>query len=121
MHGDAHALNTLAVTGTGEDSYAEKDADKTRYKFVDPDGLFAERACDLAVPMRDWNQELLAGETLYLAQKRCNLMSELTNVDAHAIWQWGFIERVSTGLVLNELGQESESTAYLEVARRLSS
>ncbi len=106
VHGDAHALNALAVT----------DKDGTHYKFVDPDGLYAERACDLAVPMRDWNQELLAGDTMKMAHDRCELLSELTAVDATSIWQWGFIERVSTGLVLKEIGQVNESQAYLKVA-----
>ena len=59
---------------------------------------------------------LCAGDTLTLARKRCELLSELTDVDYSAIWQWGFIERVSTGLVLKEFGQEDESSAYLEVA-----
>ncbi len=112
VHGDAHTLNTLSVTHNDEPGAG-------RCKFVDPDGLFAERACDLAVPMRSWNPELLAGDTVKLARERCELLSELTAVDSRAIWHWGFIERVSTGLVLKELGQERESVAYLEVAQRL--
>jgi streptomycin 6-kinase len=112
VHGDAHSFNTLSVMNHGESNHG-------LYKFVDPDGLFAERACDLAVPMRGWNRELLAGNTFTLARERCELLSELTDVDDSAIWQWGFIERVSTGLVLNELGQEEESSAFLEVADRL--
>ena len=112
VHGDAHTLNTLCVTRNDEPG-------DEQYKFVDPDGLFAERACDLAVPMRSWNPQLLAGNTVKLARKRCDFLSELTTVDASAIWQWGFVERVSTGLVLKELGQDGESAAYLEVAQRL--
>lgn len=100
VHGDAHALNTLSVK---EDDASGCD----QYKFIDPDGLFAEPACDLAVPMRDWNQELLAGNTMKMAKGRCELLSELTAVDSRAIWQWGFVERVSTGLVLKEIGQVS--------------
>ncbi|MCZ6642933.1 MAG: hypothetical protein O7F71_15255 [Gammaproteobacteria bacterium] len=80
--------------------------------------LFAERACDLAVPMRSWNPELLAGDTVKLARERCELLSDLTAVDSPAVWQWGFIERVSKGLALKELGQEGGSLAYLEVAQR---
>jgi len=112
VHGDAHTSNMLAVSRNNESGDGP-------FKFVDPDGLFAERACDLAVPMRSWNPELLAGNTVRLAHKRCELLSELAAVESQAIWQWGFVERVSTGLVLRELGQEEESSAYLEVAQRL--
>jgi streptomycin 6-kinase len=43
IHGDAHAANTLAASSSRAPAGA-------RFKFVDPDGLFAERGCDLAVP-----------------------------------------------------------------------
>jgi streptomycin 6-kinase len=108
VHGDAHADNALTVGG-----------DRLRYKFVDPDGLFAEKACDLAVPMREWSEELLAGDTLRLAQTRCDLLAELTGVAARAIWQWGFIERVSTGLVLLQIGLKHEGVATLAVADQI--
>jgi len=55
-HGDAHAWNTLVVPGGGA----------RRFKFVDPDGLFVERAYDLAIPMREWGAELLAGDPVAL-------------------------------------------------------
>jgi streptomycin 6-kinase len=109
VHGDAHAHNTLL-----------SDPQTLRYKFIDPDGLFAEKACDLAVPMRDWSHELLAGDTLRLCRERCELLGELTKVAEQAIWQWGFIERVSTGLVLLEIGMKSEGVEMLAVADLLS-
>jgi streptomycin 6-kinase len=107
VHGDAHAYNTLQVIGSN------------RYKFVDPDGLFAERACDLAVPMREWNEILLAGDTALMARHRCQLLAELTGVEPEPIWQWGYIERVSTGLVCLEIGMRDEGLDYLTVAQRL--
>jgi streptomycin 6-kinase len=110
VHGDAHAHNTLL-----------SDPQTLLYKFIDPDGLFAEKACDLAVPMRDWSHELLAGDALRLCRERCELLAELTHVDARAIWQWGFIERVSTGLVLLEIGMKTEGVEMLAVADLLSS
>ncbi len=112
VHGDAHALNTLAVLGPD-------GAASGRYKFVDPDGLYAERACDLACPMRDWNEELLAGDTVALARRRCELLARLCSVDPEAIWQWGFVERVSTGLTLLQIGMQEEGVAYLAAADRL--
>jgi streptomycin 6-kinase len=119
VHGDAHANNTLLIDHLGDDLI--NDGEALRCKFIDPDGLFAEKACDLAVPMRDWSHELLAGDTLRLSKKRSELLAELTDVDEHAIWQWGFVERVSTGLVLLEIGLKSEGLETLAVADRLSS
>ncbi len=93
-HGDAHAWNTLLVPGDGPE----------RFKFVDPDGLFIEPAYDLAIPMREWSQSLLAGDQLALGQARCRRLAELTGLDPEPIWQWGLIERVSTGLACLQLG-----------------
>lgn len=104
-HGDAHAANTLAVPG-----------DEARFKFIDPDSLFVERAYDLAIPMREWGEELLAGNPLELGRRRCELLARLTGVDPEPIWQWGFIERVSTGLLLHQLGEPRLAREFLAVA-----
>ena len=107
VHGDAHAYNLLTVNN--------QPAPK-RYKLIDPDGLFAEPAVDLAVLMRGWSAELLAGDALALGQSRCQLLADLTGVEPHAIWRWGFIERVSTGLTLLKIGMEQEGREMLMVA-----
>ena len=112
VHGDAHANNALLVTSAQTDG-------ALRCKFVDPDGLFAEKACDLAVPMRDWSEELLAGDTLRLAHERCTLLATLTGVEERAIWQWGFMECVSTGLHMLELGMKADGLTTLAVAERI--
>jgi streptomycin 6-kinase len=109
VHGDAHSANTLAPLHPGT---AERDG----FKFVDPDGLLAERACDLAALMRDWSEELLAGDPVRLGKDRCAYLSTLTGEDPEAIWQWGFIERVSTGLLLLQTGSTDEGRDYLRVA-----
>lgn len=93
-HGDAHAWNALQVPG----------GDGTVFKFVDPDGLFIEPAYDLGISMREWTDELVAGDAFALGLARRDRLAELTGVDATAIWQWGFIERVSTGLHAMEIG-----------------
>ena len=66
--------------------------------------------------MREWNSELLLGSPVSEAKQRCQLLAELSAVDHHAIWQWGFIERVSTGLVLLQIGMREEGSEYLTVA-----
>lgn len=104
VHGDAHPGNTLQTL------------DATAFKFVDPDGLNAEPACDLAIPMRGWPDELLDGDARALGARRCAYIGELTGVEREPIWQWGFVECVSTGLYMLELGWRSEARAMLAVA-----
>ena len=82
VHGDAHGWNTL-----------EASPGSSAFKFVDPDGLIAEREYDLAIPMREFNEELLEGDALSIGQERCRFLSRLTGTDANAIWEWGFIEQ----------------------------
>jgi len=102
-HGDAHAWNTLL------------DPTTNQYKFVDPDGLFIERAHDLSISMREWSAELLAGDPVALAWKRCALLSRLTGVPENAIWQWAFIERLVNGLRYLEVGPEENAAEFLAV------
>ena len=102
-HGDPHAWNTLL------------DPKTNQYKFVDPDGLFIERAHDLSISMREWSAELLAGDLVASGRKRCALLSRLTGVQESAIWQWGFIERLVNGLRYIEVGPEENAVGFLAV------
>jgi streptomycin 6-kinase len=109
VHGDAHNANALAVPGRPE-----------AFKLIDPDGLFAERACDLAVPLREWSGALLrTGDPARAARERCALLSRLTGVAPRPIWEWGYMERVSTGLLLLQVGREQEGAEMLAVAGAL--
>jgi streptomycin 6-kinase len=104
LHGDAHDYNALqTLDGVG-------------FKFVDPDPLFGERACDIAISMRSWTDELLAGDPVRLGLDRCAQLADLTGEMPSAIWQWGFLERVSTGLFLMVLGRFEEGRRMLAVA-----
>lgn len=107
VHGDAHAWNTL-----------QDPSRPGRFKFVDPDGLVAERAYDLAIPMREWADELLAGDALELGRRRCAYLSELSGVEQRAIWEWGFVERVPTGLLLLKIGSTDVGRDFLAVAEQ---
>jgi len=102
-HGDAHAWNTLL------------DPTTNQCKFVDPDGLFIERAHDLSISIREWSAELLAGDPVALAWKRCALLSRLTGVPENAIWQWAFIERLVNGLRYLEVGPEENAAEFVAV------
>ncbi|MCB1693642.1 MAG: phosphotransferase [Pseudomonadales bacterium] len=106
VHGDGHAHNTLSTL------------DGTGYRLIDPDGLFAEPACDLATIMRGWNEELLGGDSVALGIARCHDLASRTGASPRAIWQWGFMERVSTGLVLHQIGMTDEARDTLAIADR---
>lgn len=108
VHGDAHSDNALQDPGGASGG--------PRFKLVDPDGLLAEPAYDLAIPMRDWSGELLAGDTARLARERCARLARLTGVDPGAIWEWGFVERVSTGLLATLVGDHESGAEMLAVA-----
>ncbi len=87
VHGDAHAWNALQATGGG-------------YRFIDPDPFFAEPAADTAVPMREWSGELLrGGDPRRATIARCTRVAAKTGCDPQDVWEWGYIERVSTALV----------------------
>lgn len=89
---------------------------RSRYKFVDPDGLLAEPAYDLGVLMREWSGELLGGDAERLGQERCARLSRLTGVDIRAIWEWGLVERVSTGLLATRVSADRAGKEMLDVA-----
>lgn len=105
VHGDAHGWNTVAA-GDGT------------FKFVDPEGLRSEAAHDLSVPMREYNGPLLRGDTHRLVRERAATLAALGGVDEEAVWQWGFIERVSTGLANMREFDSDDGAQFLEVATR---
>ncbi len=98
VHGDVHQWNALqAATG---------------FKLVDPDGLLAEAEYDLGIVMREDPAELMTGDPW----DRAHRLAELTNLDAKAIWEWGVVERVSTGLVCTEIDLQPEGRLMLAAA-----
>jgi streptomycin 6-kinase len=104
-HGDAHPWNTLAAPGAA-----------TGYKFVDPDGGFAEPAFDLGIPMREWGPQLPDGDLRSLGEARCRLLSAATGVAAEAIWDWGVLQCVWNGLSLTRIGADDAARLQLTVA-----
>jgi streptomycin 6-kinase len=101
VHGDVHQWNTLEA-GSG-------------FKFVDPDGLLAEAEYDLGIIMREDPLELLDGDPW----DRARWLASRTGLDATAIWEWGVVERVSTGLLGVRVGLEPVASQMLEVADRI--
>jgi len=107
-HGDSHPWNAL-----------QSRDDPKRFKFIDPDGLVAEKAYDLGIQMREWvadgRHSRAPRDLLSPGIKRCRKLAHLSGVDAEAIWQWGLIERTSTGLHFAKHGVH-ESSEMLTVA-----
>lgn len=85
VHGDVHQLNALEC-GDG-------------FKLIDPDGLLAEAEYDLGVLMRGDPVDLLAGDP----RDRARWLAARTGLDPVAVWEWGVVERLSTGLLCTQL------------------
>ena len=107
-HGDPHPANILAAP----------DA-ITGFKFIDPDGLAIEPAYDLGVLLRAWHEGIEGRHAHDIARSHARHLTTRTQVPAEAIWQWGYIERVSTGLHLMELGETEKGREFLAVAETL--
>jgi streptomycin 6-kinase len=115
VHGDPHPWNALQVR-------ALREGAEVGFVFVDPVGFLADAAYDLGVVLRDWCAQLLAaGPTGAAARARgyCALLSAQTGIDETAIWEWAFLERVSSGLYCLELGLEEMGWPFLQTAELL--
>lgn len=106
VHGDPHPENALQRPGGG-------------YVLVDPDGFVADPTYDLGVVLRDWCPQLLAGDAVAIALGYCRLLADHTRLGEATIWEWGFLERVSTGLYLLDLGAETLARPFLDTVNLL--
>ena len=98
VHGDVHEWNALQASDG--------------FKLVDPDGLLAEPEYDLGVIMReDPNDGDLFARADWLARR--------TGLDRDAIWEWGVVERVSTGLLATRIELQPVGAQMLAAADRL--
>ena len=98
VHGDVHQWNALQADGG--------------FKLVDPDGLLAEPEYDLGIVMRE---DPLDGDL----RARAHRLAGQTGLDAAAIWEWGVVERVSTGLLATRVGMQPIGREMLATADRL--
>ena len=83
------------------------------YKLIDPAGLRAEPACDLGTIVR-CNPDL--GDDLWA---RTEQLASRTGVDATAIWEWGTIYRVVSGVYARSVGFQPFGDLLLAEADRL--
>jgi streptomycin 6-kinase len=101
VHGDVHQWNALEAPGG--------------FKLVDPDGLLAESEYDLGIIMREDPLDILDEDP----HERARWLAARTGLDATSIWEWGVVERVSTGLLGTKVGLQPVSRQMLAVADRL--
>lgn len=101
VHGDVHQWNAVE---------AERG-----FKLVDPDGLLAEAEYDLGILMREDPVELLHSDPY----ERARWLAARTGLDATAIWEWGCVERVSTGLLCTKIGLQPVGAQMLAAADRV--
>jgi streptomycin 6-kinase len=98
VHGDVHEWNAL------------RSADG--YKLVDPDGLLAEAEYDLGILMREDPVELLLDDPF----DRALHLADLSGLDPTRIWEWGVVERVSTGLLCTQVDLQPVGRQMLDAA-----
>jgi streptomycin 6-kinase len=132
LQGDVHEWNTLEVAdesgADGSDADGSdaggSDADGSDaggsgagggFKLVDPDGVLAEAEYELGVLMREDPVELMTGDPA----DRARWLAWRCDLDATAIWEWGMAERVSTGLLLVQVGLQPVARQMLAAADRL--
>jgi len=99
VHGDVHQWNALEAGG-GE------------FKLVDPDGLLVEPEYDLGILMRE---DPLDGDL----RERARWLAERSGLNETAIWEWGVVERVSTGLLGTRVNLQPVAREMLDAAQRL--
>jgi streptomycin 6-kinase len=102
VHGDVHQWNTLRDRDGG-------------FALIDPDGLLAEAEYDLGILMREDPVELMAADP----RDRARLLAARTGRDPTAIWEWGVIERVSTGLLAVAIGLQPVGSDMLAAAEAI--
>jgi len=112
VHGDPHPGNALRVI-------RPRAGAESGFCFVDPDGFLCDRAYDLGVVLRDWNEHLRGEDARAVAERYCQQLARLSGVEEQCIWEWGYTERVSTGLYAMSFGAFAFGQGLLESAGRL--
>ncbi|SDD46900.1 streptomycin 6-kinase [Auraticoccus monumenti] len=111
VHGDPHPANALSTApAPGDDGLA--------YRLVDPDGFLADPAYDLGVVLREWTGRLGERPRERL-EGWCTLLADRCRLDAQVVWEWAYLERVSTGLHVLDFGAERMGRRFLDSAATL--
>jgi streptomycin 6-kinase len=98
VHGDVHQWNALRCADG--------------FKLIDPDGLLAEPEYDMGILMREDPEDLFGKDD----RIRAHALADRTGLNAQAIWEWGVVERVSTGLLATMIDLQPIGRQMLAVA-----
>ncbi len=104
VHGDVHQWNAL-TSARG-------------WRLIDPGPLRAEPEYDLGVILREDAADLLAGGP-GATEAAARALAAATGTDPAAVFDWGLVERCSTGLLLLAVGREDEGRPMLALADHL--
>lgn len=111
-HGDPHPSNTLRVR-------SDRSGAPSGWVLVDPDGFLEDPAYDLGVVLRDFSSHLHGPDAADLLRGWCAEVAGPAGVDADRVWEWAFLERVSTGLYVTSFGAPAVGRPLLETAANL--
>lgn len=112
VHGDPHPANLLRLV-------EPRPGSASGHVFVDPDGLRADPAYDLGVAVRDWTGQLDVADPRRVIEGYCALLAARTGIDEQRIWEWGYLERVTTGLFVAGFGGVTLGRRFLDSAELL--
>lgn len=112
VHGDPHPANTLRVLQPREGAPGG-------WVLVDPDGFREDPAYDLGVVLRDFSTHLTGPDASDTLRVWCETVGNNAGIDPQRIWEWAFLERVSTGLYVLGFGAERVAAPYLTTAAHL--
>jgi streptomycin 6-kinase len=109
VHGDAAAPNAAAVP-------APRPGAEGGFVLIDPEPFLGDPAYDLGVAVRDWCPQLISGDAAALVRHYAAVVAEASGAEETAVWEWGYLERVSTGLFGLSFGAEELARPSLRTA-----
>jgi streptomycin 6-kinase len=112
VHGDPHPGNALKVR-------AHRSGAVRGWVFVDPAGFTADPAYDVGVMLRDWSEVLRGPNPVGTLRRFCRLAAARTGLSEQAIWEWAYVERVSSGLFVTAMGEPDHGRRFLQTAELL--
>ena len=113
LHGDAAVANAARVL-------APRNGTEDGFVLLDPDEFVGDRTYDLGVAVRDWCTQLLAAAApAHLFGDWCRTLADVTSTDPAAVSDWGYLERVSTGLYALSLTAQDDALEHLRSAQVL--
>jgi hypothetical protein len=109
---EAYVVQARLADGTTSRTYCPP---VTATSSSTPTGCWPSRSTTSASSCARTPVELMAGDP----RDRARWLADRTGLDATAIWEWGVVERVSTGLVAASIGLQPVGDQMLDAADRI--